>query len=255
MTPSGVLTEYSVGTPQAQPWDITALPSGDLWFTEENVDQVGVITQEGWVTEYPAGSYPTHITTGPDGNVWFTDEIGDDIARLDPSDPYNITYFPVPTAGALPWSITSGPDGNLWFTELVGNVGKITTDGTITEYPVTGGTSGIAGIAAAPSGDALWFTENDAGLIGSIGIDGTLGPETLNAGYYPFGITAGPDGNMWFAVGYADEIGRVNLVPPPPPPPPPPPRLLLHRRHLLHHLRHRHHHRRRSRRPSAWCRT
>ena len=80
-------------------------------------------------------------------------------------------------AGALPWAITSGPDGNLWFTELLGNVGKITTDGTITEHPVSDA-SGIAGIAAAPSGDALWFTENDAGLVGSIGLDGTLAPSS-----------------------------------------------------------------------------
>ena len=25
----------------------------------------------------------------------------------------------------------------------------------------------------------------------------------------PFGITAGPDGNLWFTEGYADEIGRI----------------------------------------------
>jgi streptogramin lyase len=42
----------------------------------------------------------------------------------------------------------------------------------------------------------------------------------LNAGYYPFGIAAGPGGNMWFAVGYTDEIGRVNVAPPPPFTPP-----------------------------------
>jgi virginiamycin B lyase len=87
MTTSGVLTEYSLGTPNAQPWDITTLPNGDMWFTEENADQVGVITPQGFVTEYVAGSLPTFITTGPDGNVWFTEELGNDIVRLDPADP------------------------------------------------------------------------------------------------------------------------------------------------------------------------
>jgi streptogramin lyase len=36
-------------------------------------------------------------------------------------------------------------------------------------------------------------------------------PERFPTGAYPFGITAGPDGNMWFCVGYGNAIGRVNL--------------------------------------------
>ena len=42
--------------------------------------------------------------------------------------------------------------------------GKITTSGTVTEYPIPGGEDhiGIAGIAAAPTGNTLWFTENDS---------------------------------------------------------------------------------------------
>jgi streptogramin lyase len=35
--------------------------------------------------------------------------------------------------------------------------------------------------------------------------------EKFPTGAYPFGITAGPDGNVWFCVGYGNAIGRVNL--------------------------------------------
>jgi len=33
-----------------------------------------------------------------------------------------------------------GPDGAMWFTELFGDkIGRITTGGTLTEYPIDGG--------------------------------------------------------------------------------------------------------------------
>ena len=28
---------------------------------------------------------------------------------------------------------------------------------------------------------------------------------------YPFGITAGPDGNIWFCEGFGNAIGRIKL--------------------------------------------
>ena len=214
ITPTGMITEYEIPTPNAQPWDITAMPDGTFWFTEENVDQVAMIDQNGIVTEYPSGigQFPTHITTGPDGNVWFTEEIGNNIVRLDPDDPENQTEFPIETVQALPWDIAPGPDGNLWFTELAGrNIGKITPQGTITEYPVPGDFGGIAGIAAAPSGNRLWFTENDTSNVGVIDVNGQVG-ETFDTTDYPFGITAGPDGNMWFCIGFGNAIGRVNIA-------------------------------------------
>ena len=50
-----------------------------------------------------------------------------------------ITEFPITTAGSDPGGITAGPDGNLWFTEFgVGKIGRITTAGTVTEFPAAG---------------------------------------------------------------------------------------------------------------------
>ena len=77
---------YGGLTPNAQPWDITALPDGTLWFTEENVDQVGMIDPAGFVFEYPTGQggFPTFITTGPDGKLWFTEYNGNKIGVTRP---------------------------------------------------------------------------------------------------------------------------------------------------------------------------
>jgi virginiamycin B lyase len=65
-------------------------------------------------------------------------------------------------------SITAGPDGNLWFTEDAGNnIGRITTTGEITEFPIPTPQSGPHGIAVGPDGN-LWFTEQTGNKIGRI---------------------------------------------------------------------------------------
>src|SRR5436305_271920 len=65
--------------------------------------------------------------------------------------------------GAHPYGIVAGPDGTLWFTESgagrIGRIGRITADGTITEY-ADGISGGPRGIAAGFDGN-LWFTEGD----------------------------------------------------------------------------------------------
>ena len=44
-----------------------------------------------------------------------------------------------------------------------------------------------------------------------IDVNGNVG-ETFDTTAYPFGITAGPDGNMWFCIGFGNAIGRINLA-------------------------------------------
>jgi len=66
-----------------------------------------------------------------------------------------------------PHNIVSGPDGALWFTNLPkGKLGRITTQGTITEFPLPNSAgSGPTGITSGPDG-ALWFTDPDNHEIG-----------------------------------------------------------------------------------------
>lgn len=75
-------------------------------------------------------SEPWGITTGPDGNIWFTEYGGNKIGRINPNvTPISsMTEFAIPTPNSEPAIITTGPDGNLWFTESNGDkIGKITT--------------------------------------------------------------------------------------------------------------------------------
>jgi virginiamycin B lyase len=53
----------------------------------------------------------------------------------------------------------AGTDGALWFTEFLGNkVGRLTTTGTFTEYPVPTANAKPLGITTGPDGN-IWFTE------------------------------------------------------------------------------------------------
>ncbi len=80
----GMITEFSVSTPNNQLGDITAGPDGAAWFTEliPNAQNGSVtitgkierITPAGHISEFPlsSNSYARGITAGPDGNLWFT---------------------------------------------------------------------------------------------------------------------------------------------------------------------------------------
>ena len=113
------------------------------------------------------------------------------------------TAFRVPSGRTI--GIAAGPDGALWFTEDRANrIGRITTSGVITEFPIPTGDSRPLSIAAGPDG-ALWFTEdsvlairNKIGRITTAGVVTEFAlPTELNL-YTPTSITAGPDGALWF---------------------------------------------------------
>lgn len=108
-----------------------------------------------------------------------------------------------------PVDITAGPDGNIWFTGIGGQIGRITKDGTVTEFPVPTPMSYPHGITAGPDGN-IWFTEINASQIGRITMTGDITEFPLpTAGCQPHDITAGPDGNLWFAEISCDKIGRI----------------------------------------------
>src|SRR5260370_24884826 len=82
--PAGTYTEFSLPTAGTQHVWIATGPDGNLWFTEDNVNQIGRITPSGAITEFPvSGGRPFGITTGPDGNLWFTEDVADKVARID----------------------------------------------------------------------------------------------------------------------------------------------------------------------------
>jgi hypothetical protein len=179
-----VFSKFPITSAGSGPLGIAAGSDGNMWFTESAVDQIGMITTSGTVTEFPgltSGSIAFDIAPGSDGALWFTEENGDQVGRITTTG--TVSEFSIPTPSFVR-GISPGPDGNLWFTEAAlsaSNVASIDTSGaTINEYatPTSGGPLDIG-----PGGDAaMWFTEYDASKIGRIG---QSKPNILNVYYIP----------------------------------------------------------------------
>ncbi len=107
--------------------------------------------------------------------------------------------MPRPNSG--PGDITVGHDGNLWFVELAGTmdgispdgnrVGRITTEGEITEYPLPNASGTPINIAAGPDGN-VWYTKGNA--VGRVTPDGDVTEFAFRDGpARAVGLTAGSD--------------------------------------------------------------
>lgn len=170
---------------------------------------------QGHITELrlPSLILPGDIVAGPDGAMWFaaygtTGFIG----RIAPNG--NVTGFALREPNIFVDSIAAGPDGALWFTSRAvlsrkSLIGRITTSGAITEYPLPA--SALApppSITAGPDG-ALWFTA-PAGWIGRITTSGRVTEFPLpSARGDPLDIVSGPDGALWFTEVEGNKIGRI----------------------------------------------
>ena len=215
----GTVTEFDPPTSGSGPYDITAGPGdGNVWFSEYGAVKVGVITPTGAVTEYPVdgagcGS-PVGITAGPDGQIWFTfygcGRFGQKVAQLSTSGVIGTSVDVQP--GADPVHIVPGPDGALWFTESsAGAIGRVSTAGALTEYPIPTPSSNPVHIAAGGDGN-LWFTEYLTDQIGRITPAGVVDEFTVpTSGAHPYSIDAAdaPDGRLWFTEAGGNQIGVI----------------------------------------------
>jgi virginiamycin B lyase len=103
----------------------------------------------------------------------------------------SFTEYSVPAIDSVPVGIVNGPDGAVWFAER-SKIGRISSNGTITEYSDAGG--GLY-ITNGPDG-ALWFTGN--GKVKLITTSGAVSQFSMpSTSSDPTGITSGPRrGNM-----------------------------------------------------------
>ncbi len=211
---AGHVTTYTSGLdPGATPYDLTNGPNSDLWFTDNGAKAVGYTTPSGVIHEFSAlaGEVPLQIVAGSDGNIWFYAATGatNAIVKMTPGGTF--TPYAMPMNGEIADNMVLGPDGKIWFSDMgTTSIGKIGTDGTITEYPLAMGAI-PTNIAVGPDGD-LWFSDN-SGAIGRITTNGSVQEFTsgLQSGADPDAIAPGPDGNVWFTDQYGNQraIGRV----------------------------------------------
>ena len=227
ITTAGVVSEYA--TPNFTPpsngivTTITTGPDGNLWLTGQTA--IGRITPTGTFTSFVVpGNFNTiaGLTSGPGGSLWFTEQEDGHTAGEQPAvgeiTPAGVTkLYALPQATTLnpsvgmpadPTVITTGPDGVRSGFGENGAIGRITTAGTIQQFPLPNPWATVTDITAGPDG-AVWFGEDAA--IGRITTTGTITMYPLSPNSTSASITEGPDGNLWFTENLG-QPGTSNTV-------------------------------------------
>lgn len=191
LPPGGAEASYPLPRAGA-PTSIAVAPDGSVWFTELSTGTIGELSPGGAIAEHPlagaapggfGNAEPYSIVLGPDGALWFTEQALGRIGRISPNGALQEFAIPGPPGIAqgeygspAPRYITAGPDGALWFTDGGDeSIGRITTAGQISEYPIgTPTPSSPQGIVSV--GGELWFAEEGLTALGSVDPDGRPAP-------------------------------------------------------------------------------
>ena len=177
------------------------------------------------VYEVPDGSHPHDVAPARDGGVWYTAQATGRLGRLNPAN--GETSEVSLGDGSAPHGVIVGPDGAAWVTDG-GQDAIVRVDAQSSEVKVfplpSDRLDANLNTAAFDGRGILWFT-------GQNGIVGRLNPATgamdlfdAPRGRGPYGITATPSGDIYFASLAGSYVGRVNtetgeitvLEPPPP---------------------------------------
>lgn len=212
------LIEHKIPTHAAHAGGITVGADGALWFAETGANQIGRISMDGIVTEYPI---PTEdalddtqgfVGLGPDGAIWFNEDRVNKLGRITPDG--TITEVDLPQGMAPIRQMVAGADGALWVTAIDANkIVKLSTEGKLlAEYTLPNPDSFPVGMVAGPDG-AFWFVENGANQIGRITLDGVITEYAIpTANSVPLRLTVGPDNALWFTMARANKIGRISVA-------------------------------------------
>lgn len=105
--------------------------------------------------------------------------------------------------------ITLGPDGAMWFAYGDAAIGRMDTNGNVTNiYNLPFGKGAPGGITTGSDGN-LWFTTQVTSGVGRITPTGIITMFSVPPGSLPYAITSGPDGNLWFTMPGINRIGRM----------------------------------------------
>jgi len=159
----------------------------------------------------PAGSRPHDVAPATDGGVWYTGQGSGQLGWLDP-DTGDVREIPL-GAGSSPHGVIVGPDGAPWITDGGLNaIVRVDPDTDAVEaFVLPASVPNVNLNTAAFDGDGvLWFT-------GQAGWYGRLDPETgamevfqAPRGTGPYGITATPDGEIYFSSLAGSYLGAVD---------------------------------------------
>jgi len=162
--------------------------------------------------EFPVGrgQGPHDVAPAPDGGVWYTAQRTGELGYLDPKT--GATRMVKLGAGSAPHGVIVGPDGAPWVTDggqnAIVRVDPVSKEVKVFKLP---GPNVNLNTAAFDRFGILWFT-------GQSGYFGHVDPKTgalkvlqSPRGPGPYGITATPDGRIFYASLASSHIASVDL--------------------------------------------
>jgi streptogramin lyase len=184
-------------------------------------------------------SQPAGITVGSDGKLWFT-QTGMGFSGVGNATTTGVVSMmpgrlPLLTGGwARPaFGIVTWSDGYMWLKEeggfvldlvtpsgaIAGNdLGAVSTAGVTSAAPFPQAATGLTGVAIGADG-YLWFADLDTDTVACFKftrfhsvVPCLSSPIQIASGSHPFGITAGPDGAMWFTERTGNRVVRVTTA-------------------------------------------
>jgi len=161
----------------------------------------------------PAGTHPHDVAPAADGGVWFTGQQAGYLGHLDPRSGA-VTQVPLGD-GSAPHGVIVGPDGAAWITDggLNAIVRVDAASREVRRFPLPANRSGAnLNTAAFDRAGTLWFT-------GQNGVYGRLDPASGQMQVYdaprgrgPYGITATPSGQVYYASLAGSHIARIDTA-------------------------------------------
>jgi virginiamycin B lyase len=159
----------------------------------------------------PSGAHPHDVAPAADGGIWYTAQAQGALGYLDVKTG---TTRQIPLGrGSAPHGVILGPDGAAWVTD--GGLNAIVrvdpANDKVEIFPLPDAQRGAnLNTAVFDKNGVLWFT-------GQRGVYGKLDPqigkvEAWNAprGVGPYGITATPNGDVYYASLAGSHIARIN---------------------------------------------
>jgi virginiamycin B lyase len=163
------------------------------------------------VFDLPAGARPHDVAPAPGGEVWYTAQREGALGILDPATG-DVVHVPLGD-GSAPHGVIAGPDGAAWITDsgLNAIVRYDPATRQVTRYPLPEDTGYVnLNTAAFDGDDTLWFTGQN-GFYGRLDpASGTMEVFEAPGGRGPYGITATPDGVIYYASLAGDHIAEVD---------------------------------------------
>jgi virginiamycin B lyase len=159
------------------------------------------------------GAHPHDVAAAPDGTVWYTAQHQGALGILDPGSG-KVVQIPL-GEGSQPHGVIVGPDGAAWITDggLNAIVRVDAKSKQIKIFPLPGEFAyANLNTAAFDKKGMYWFT-------GYSGIYGRVDPASGKVdiwkapkGSGPYGMTATPAGEVWYASLAGDHIAKIDTI-------------------------------------------